>query len=84
MRVGKCPLGVSIALVDGLHLQVKAMPLCLCCRPLNGRYLLEHGGPQLEAPVLVGEILVFPAQDMLRLGQGHVSHAHGHIQGNVI
>jgi hypothetical protein len=55
-------------LVDGLHLQVKAVLSCLRRRPLSGRCLLEHGGPQLEAPTLVGEILVFLTQDKLCLG----------------
>jgi hypothetical protein len=34
--------------------------------------------------VLIGEILVIPAQDTLRLGQGPVRCAHGLIQGNVV
>jgi hypothetical protein len=82
LRVGKGPLGVSFSLGDGLHLQVNAALPCPCGHPLRDRHLLEHVGPQLEAPVLAGEALAFPAQDTLHLREVLVSHAHGLIQGN--
>jgi hypothetical protein len=84
MSIGKYPLGVGVALVDGLHLLVKAVLPCPRRRPLSSCSLLEHGGPQQEASTLIGEILVFQVQDMLPLGQGLVSHTHGLIQRNVV
>jgi hypothetical protein len=68
---------------DVLRLQVEATLMSTCLCPLGNRGLLEHGGPQLEVPALVGEIPVFPAQHTLRLRQGPESHAHSPIQGNV-
>jgi hypothetical protein len=52
---------------DGLCLQVEATLTPLRLTPLGSRGLLEHGGPQLEALVLVGEIPVFPVQHTLHL-----------------
>jgi hypothetical protein len=76
LHVGKGPLGVGVALSDGLHLQVEAMLSCPCCHPLRDRRPLEHAGPQLEALALVIKVLTFMAQDTLHLGQGLVIHAH--------
>jgi hypothetical protein len=61
LRIGECAPGVCVAQFDGLSLQVEATltPLHLC--PLSSRGLLEHGGPQLEALALIGEIPIFPA-----------------------
>jgi hypothetical protein len=77
-------LGVGVALVDGLHLQVEAALPCPRRRPLGDCRLFEYGGPQLEAPAVVNEALVFSTQYTLHLGRGPVSRAHSLIQGNVV
>jgi hypothetical protein len=52
-------------------------------RPLGHRHSLEHAFPQLEAPTLISKVLTFTVQDVLRLRQGLVSHAHGFTHGDV-
>jgi hypothetical protein len=83
LRIGKGPLGVSVALADGLHLQVETMLPAPRYRPLRHPRPLEHACPQLEALVLISKVLTFTVQDMLRLRQGLVSRAHGFTHGDV-
>jgi hypothetical protein len=61
LRIGECAPGVGVTQFDGLRLQVETTLTSPCLRPLGNRGLLEHGGPQLEAPALISEISVFPA-----------------------
>jgi hypothetical protein len=79
LHIGECAPGVGVEQFDGLCLQVEATltPPRLC--PLGSRGLLEHGGPQLEALALVGEIPVFPAQHTLHLRQDPESRAYSPI-----
>jgi hypothetical protein len=84
LRISECTPGVDVTQFDSLRLQVETTLMSPCLHPLGNRCLLEHGGPQLEAPKLVSEISVFPAQHTLHLRQGPESRAHSPIQGNVI
>jgi hypothetical protein len=61
LRIGECAPGVGVAQFDGLCLQVEATLTPPRLSPLGSHGLLQHGGPQLEALPLVGEIPVFPA-----------------------
>jgi hypothetical protein len=84
LRIGKGTHGVGVTLGDGLHLQVEAMLSCPHRHPLHDRRPFEHAGPQLEASMLISEVLTFVAQDALHLRHGPVSRAHDLAQGNVI
>jgi hypothetical protein len=83
-RIGKGPLGVSVTLGDGLHLQVEVMLPGPRHRPLGHRRPLEHACPLLEALTLISKVLTFMVQDALHLRQGLVSRAHDFTPGDVI